>query len=250
MGRNPGSTQGGRGNSYTSEWRTTIEVAALVACLTCIGCVCLGVRQLFRLYGPRRHNRPVKLPRGWRPRTRPSSRQGVELHDSREDEDDSDDDDTDNDDDDEYEFDEGSIDSYEADESHSSAPVTLGRRQSASMRNAAFEDAFDAEAAHNVGGRDISALLGVSSLPAVYKTADGAATVDVPVDGLTSVESLLIQVSRLGSGLVDSDISIDTIRVHGVFREGEPPRILKAKYPLRELSKCTALIVTPAKTKR
>ena len=91
----------------------------------------------------------------------------------------------------------------------------------------------------------VPADLGMASLPAIFKTPDGACAVDVPLAGVRSVAALLDAIVELGSAMVDADIAADTIKVHYASGPGSRPRKLTEKTSQAELRQATGIIVTP-----
>ena len=69
-----------------------------------------------------------------------------------------------------------------------------------------------------------SSILGVQSIPAIYKTGDGACAVDIPLSNVGTIKALLEAVVHLGQAMVDADISAATIKVHYATGPGVKPR--------------------------
>ena len=234
--------------------RMAAGLVAVLSVVACVGCLCLSLLRLRQSHGRRRsygHGREVSKA-GWHRRgganrhrratsERRAPRSRVDLDDD--DYGDGFDDDVYDDDDDDdglYDEEDEDEDDFEDEDGASAA----GRAE----REAAFDAEFDAEAARAGRTEDLATVLGFASLPAVYKTSAGASTIDVPLANVLTIDALVGAVARIGSAMVDSDISTETIRVHLAFGHGERrPRKLHAKCSLDELKVATALIITPAK---
>ena len=97
-------------------------------------------------------------------------------------------------------------------------------------------------AAEDSGG---ASILGVHSIPAIYKTADGACAVDIPLAGVSTIRGLLEAVVHLGTAMVDADISAATIKVHYALAPGVKPTRITRDTTLWDLREATGLVVTP-----
>ena len=95
------------------------------------------------------------------------------------------------------------------------------------------------------GGGGGSSILGVQSIPAIYKTATGACAVDIPLAGVSTVRGLLDAVVHLGQAMVDADISAATIKVHYATGPGVRPTKVTRDTTLWDLRAATGLVVTP-----
>lgn len=87
--------------------------------------------------------------------------------------------------------------------------------------------------------------LDIASLPAIFKTPDGACAVDIPLSGVRSAAALIDAIVHLGSAMVDADISESTIKVHYATAPGERPRKLTRTTRFDAIRKATGIIVTP-----
>jgi len=94
-------------------------------------------------------------------------------------------------------------------------------------------------------GESASGILGVQSIPAIYKTSGGACAVDIPLDGVSTIKGLLEAVVHLGGSMVDADISAATIKVHYATGPGEQPKRVTRETTLWDLRGATGLVVTP-----
>ena len=144
-----------------------------------------------------------------------------------------------------------SDDSTESDYDDEELPDTSfgASRCEALHKQMIFEEGFNAETAHLRDARKMDQLLCVSTLPAVFKTGPTSAkTVDVPLEGLSSVQELIERVAHLGSKKVDADITEDVIRLHVAFEdERKRPRRLTFRSRTTEMEGASTLIITPAK---
>lgn len=95
------------------------------------------------------------------------------------------------------------------------------------------------------GARDRGNMLGAESIPAIYKTAEGACAVDIPLDGVSTVRALLEAIVHLGQAMVDADISASTIKVHYATEPGVKPIKVMRDTTLCDLRDATGLVVTP-----
>lgn len=121
-----------------------------------------------------------------------------------------------------------------------------GRRTRPSGGAAPREDRAPGTAPRRGGsGGDVEGLA-LAALPAIYKTAEGARTVDIPLSGVRTVRGLIETVVHLGSALVDTDISAATIKVHYASQNGEPPRRITRSTTFDDLREANGLIITPA----
>lgn len=111
------------------------------------------------------------------------------------------------------------------------------RRTATSNKSAPVQSNLDGDAAQD---------LGLTSLPAIFKTPDGACAVDIPLAGVQSADALLDAIVHLGSAMVDADISASTIKVHYATRPGSRPRKLTKDTNILGLRSATGIIVTPA----
>lgn len=110
------------------------------------------------------------------------------------------------------------------------------RRAGTPNRAAPLRSAFD-----EGSGQD----LGMASLPAIFKTPDGACAVDIPLAGVQSAAALIDAIVHLGSAMVDADISASTIKVHYAIGPGSRPRKLTTTTKFAGLRSATGIIVTP-----
>ena len=112
-------------------------------------------------------------------------------------------------------------------------------------RDIAFDEEFKAERLA-ADAEDLEACLGVASLPTIYKTAEGASTVELPLAGLHAVSALVDGIAHVGQAMIDADISVDTVKVHYALGPGDRPRKITSSTTPMDLKKATAFIVTPA----
>ena len=112
-------------------------------------------------------------------------------------------------------------------------------------RDIAFDEEFKAERLA-ADAEDLEACLGVASLPTIYKTSEGASTVELPLAGLRAISALVEGIAHVGQAMIDADISVDTVKVHYALGQGERPRKITASTTPLDLKKATAFIVTPA----
>ena len=110
-----------------------------------------------------------------------------------------------------------------------------------------FPQRQQVQLAHGGGVEDTggASILGVQSIPAIYKTADGACAIDVPLAGVSTVRGLLEAVVHLGQAMVDADVSAATIKVHYALGAGEKPTRITRDTTLWDLREATGLVVTP-----
>ena len=87
---------------------------------------------------------------------------------------------------------------------------------------------------------------GVCVLPTVYKTAEGACTIETVLDDVSSVRELVMRIVETGQKTVDPEITPSAIRIHFVQGEHARPRKITRRTEWNELMKATALVVTPA----
>ena len=85
-----------------------------------------------------------------------------------------------------------------------------------------------------------------SSVPTIFKTADGACTVETELDGVRNVRELVQQVVRTGQADVDPQITASGIRLHFLASENARPKRVTRTTNWTELRGATALIVTPS----
>ena len=212
------------------EARYTVNTAAAIAVLACAGCIlCECCRSCAQLCGGKgggkssRYAPPsVELEgaasrrqTGWGRSLARGGRRVPARPPSEDDEDDEDE-----------EYDEESIDIHKA---------------------VAFDEAFKAErqAAGRAAEDDLEACLGVPVLPAIYKTAEGASTIDIPLAGLASVSALVDAVAHVGSQMIDAEISTETIKVHYARGEGKKPRKITPAIRPEDLRQASALLILP-----
>ena len=141
-------------------------------------------------------------------------------------------------------------DNSESDDGDEDEGEDAEREEQRWERVGAFERDFDEEAAAQQAANppmDLKELLEVEELPAIYKTASGASSVDIPLAGIHSIHTLVVTVARLGAAMVDEDIRVGVIKIHFALAPGEKPRKVTPSTRLEDMRIATALIITPAK---
>lgn len=102
---------------------------------------------------------------------------------------------------------------------------------------------------HNPGSSMRPVVVGTgaeASVPTVYKTGEGACTIETSLDGLNSVRDLVMRVVETGRAQVDADITASAIRLHYMMTPSSKPCKVTRETKWSELQRVTALIVTPA----
>ena len=120
-----------------------------------------------------------------------------------------------------------------------------GRTHGTGSGNQATVYGGDLDGSGPPSGGGGASILGVETIPAIYKTAEGACAVDIPLAGVSTVRALLEAVVHLGQAMVDADISAGTIKVHYAVGPGIKPTRITRETTLWDLREATGLVVTP-----
>ena len=199
-----------------------------------------------------RYDTPGMAPSGgWANRGRRGGRQQRPGRAIMDDEDDDFDDDEDDEDDEEDDEEYGDIEeSFKHARAWADARSETGSRSGrshASIYGASRQQQEKQQQYENgsAAGGFGSSILGVQSIPAIYKTGDGACAVDIPLSNVGTIKALLEAVVHLGQAMVDADISAATIKVHYATGPGVKPKKVGRETTLWDLKGSTGLVVTP-----